>query len=148
VCLELVERLCLSRLIVVWSLQLAANYPKEPGVLSRLIGFRDALSPMSRCLGLRNLPPKGRRAVTGAPQQPVRGYIHGPQEDTTGVTATEQRLPPSRNGDGKTGLRGMRQRPNLAISKSLNWHSSQIVLSAIAPTEQKWELAQRDQYRR
>jgi hypothetical protein len=37
-------------LIVAWSLQLAANYPKETGMQSRLIGFEDASSPMSQAL--------------------------------------------------------------------------------------------------
>jgi hypothetical protein len=46
------------------SCKLPKGTRKEPGVLSQLIGFRDALSPMSRCLGLRNLGREGRARKT------------------------------------------------------------------------------------
>jgi hypothetical protein len=70
------------------SLQQAANYPKEPGLQSQLIGFKDASIPMS--LALDPDPPHGRHAVTGTPT--TRPTCRA-QENTSGVTTVEVQFP-------------------------------------------------------
>jgi hypothetical protein len=104
-----------SWLIVVWSLQLAANYPKEPGVLSRLIRI-NALIPMILCLGLWNPPHAADMPWLQHHNNQAHERVSGRHDcgNRDWVMVTES----PRNGNGWANGCNVRQLANLQRQKS------------------------------